>query len=228
MMLIVGLLGTASGWVTAWERARELEAVVQSLREELIDRALNAAVSGDSRQAERGDRPSRNGRGAARDLLQTLHGLALFYAGKPDEAIRHLEHAITQDPKNASAWFVLYWAYDYSGRYNENAQVGHAIAQQRMDVRTDYDELFQAQADLTSTSKDTCHRKTQQASSKKHRNWLIAYAIRSRVWSDLATDTSQLDHIQNAINDANMAEKPTPGNPYCPRPLVSIAYNRGN
>ncbi len=55
---------------------------------------------------------------------------------------------------------------------------------------------------------------------------MIAYAIRSRVWSDLATDTSQLDHIQNAIDDANMAEKLTPGNPFALTAGL-IAYNRG-
>ena len=215
--LIVGIVSTTSMML-------KLREVVLSLRSELTDRALEAAVSGDFRRAE--DAIEKAGWAKAPgDLLQTLRGLALFYAGDSNAAIDELNKAVTADPMNRAAHYVLYWAYDYAGKYDEATLTGHTIARLGLHPQTDYERLFRAQAELTSQLKPTLISDVSQL-IEEHRSWAIAYAVRSRLRSDLAVETMQMEDIQQAVADADIAQRLIPDSPFT-LTVALIALNRG-
>lgn len=223
--LIAGIIGTTSGWLTALGNQQQVERILSELRTreselrarltelqvELTDRALDAAISGDLEQA---NAAIERARVAETDpgLLATLSGLALFYDGQSDKAIRFLEDAVLANPGNSSAWSVLFWAYSHVGRYGSQSRAVEHMALNASTTQPDCDRLLNAQGMLYSTYPKRQIIQRLSDLIRRHGRWGAAYAIRAEAWSELGIETKCLEDFERAVDDVEAAESMLPDN----------------
>ena len=208
LMLLAGTV--TSTWqalraVTAEQAAR---AAVESLREELVDRAFDAVISGDFGAGQEAIKNARIA-GAPDDLLQTLDGLAFLFSGKNDEAVVRLKKATADNPDSLSALSALWWAYRNSADISSMFRVEKTLKERRLQPKNRYEDLFECLILTVNrpTEKSDVVIKRLDKLLQERKRWGAAYAIRAMAWQEHGLESMKIEDFRRAIDDFDQADR---------------------
>ena len=191
----------------AREAKEKYRVTLEDYWEELTDRAIDAAFSGDLTQTRHAIEKARMA-GAREDLLQTLDGLALFFDGANDDAIAVLENAVDENSDSLSALSGLWWAHRHSGDIEKMYEVEKRIRGRDIEPVADYERFFLCLIDAVTSPADgidhVIHRLDNLLTERNR--WGAAYAIRATAWREKAMESMELEDCAQAISDFNKAQ----------------------
>ena len=143
--LIAGVL-TSTWFAVRESRAKsELQATLQVLHEELIEKVILNAQS-DNQQGTDAAMQLAEQSGVPPSTRQMLEGIAHYYKGENEPAIRDLKAVLDLEPNNVTARAMLALAHIHNGEWNEYVreilQVRESVETQDTLVRHDYETLI--------------------------------------------------------------------------------------
>jgi serine/threonine protein kinase len=187
----------------AAEVAREAEK-----RQNAIDRALTAAMSGDLDAAEEAITEAERD-GASTGQIQMLRGQIALHRGQSGEAIRHLEEAVRLLPESVAARGMLAAAYASDGHWERCYRTIREMMQ--LTPSTPEDFLFKGYAEANLDPARGL-RMIKQAFDRRPMMG-IALLLRAEVRADVAQDTDDLAEADGAVQDARYARELLRDNP---------------
>ncbi len=113
------------------------------IREQAMDRALTAAMSGDLAEATEQITQAKT-HGATTAWVLMLAGQVDLFRGKTEDAVENLEAAVEQDPDSVAAQSMLAYAYLMDGKYTEYTK--RVATLDSLSPTTPEDYLFQGRA----------------------------------------------------------------------------------
>ena len=209
VLLLAGSIGTFSGWLAANRRSAELERSVSRLQDAFINRAMEAAFSGELETTREAIEDAKLA-DADPTLTSAIEGLALFCSGESERAIEMLRESTEANPDNATAWSALRWANYYNGEYDRmgvcleelNRIKEAGLLEQTEDDGRDFHRLLYAQ-----TQSATYPEEIQGLNDliSRHRGWGIAYAIRGHALDVQARRRQTIDAFEKSLDDFKLA-----------------------
>jgi tetratricopeptide (TPR) repeat protein len=135
-VLVVSL--ALGGWL-GWQSRQSSQQLEQERMRAAIDRALEAAWSGDRAAAEEAIEEAER-HGAANEWLPMLRGQIALYSPQTDEAVKQFELAVGLAPKSVAAKAMQATAYLYNGQFDRWADILESLG--ALSPKTPEDYLF--------------------------------------------------------------------------------------
>jgi tetratricopeptide (TPR) repeat protein len=136
MVLVVSL--ALGGWL-GWQSRQSSQQLEQERMQAAIDRALQAAWSGDRAAAEKAIKEAER-HGAPNEWVPMLRGQIALYSPKTDEAVKQFELAVAMAPKSVAAKAMQATAYLYNGQFDRWADILESLG--TLSPKTPEDYLF--------------------------------------------------------------------------------------
>jgi serine/threonine protein kinase len=232
------LLATATTGYFAWqahesdrlraeEKQKQEEEAIADKRRAAIERGMVAALAADLAEADRAVAEAEL-LGASAGETRMLRGFIAIYAGKPTEAVSHLELAVQLMPERVAPRALLAVAYFEAGG---NSQAGYRILNelQTTTATTPEDKLFKGQALATLHPAEGLLLMDEAMAERRSP---LGHVFRARAWFRLAEDTGTVSAADNAVAAAEIAKQLLPDNHFtlstsCNARLVAAAaYER--
>ena len=192
---------------TARKAKEELERALRRHWQTLADWAVDAVFSGDLEEARDAIRQARLAE-APPDLLQTLDGLALFFAGQNEEAIFELKKAAADNPNSLAALSALWWAYRNSADFSNMFRVEKTLKERKLQPQNRHEELFVCLilAVNRPTEKGDIVLERLNKLLQERKRWGAAHAIRATALQEHGLESKEVDDFRRAIEDFEEAE----------------------
>lgn len=207
----------------SWKKSTELEKIagdlqttVANLQTEILDRALADALAGDVSATEESLKRARQA-GADPKLIEVFRALAYLYGGELETSLRLLEASEVKNPDNFAVLAALYGAHAFSGHQKEVHELWQRIyhlESAQGTPRNDYERLLLISTKIFATSNPQALIEDVDDIISRHKRWGIAYAIRSDLKRQLAQQTQRMQHFRQALEDAALAQRYHPDNPF--------------
>jgi tetratricopeptide (TPR) repeat protein len=218
LLLLATAVASLFKWQASAAEVARLEAEQDQLAEKLareaekrqnaIDKALTAAMSGDLDAAEKAIVEAEQA-GASIGQVEMLRGQIALHRGQTSHARMHLQKAVEQLPKSVAARGMLAVAYAYDGDWE---QYGRMIQEmEQLTPTTPEDFLFKGYA--------VAYLEPEQGLQMIKRAFDlrpimgIALLLRAEVRAFVAEDKDNLDEAERAVLDAQYAKELLRNNP---------------
>ncbi len=219
--LIVALVGLAAASKEAAANRRltqQLSALLDDYREELTDKALLHAFSGDLRRAatvadQLESVTTTLGQKVRSGQSESLLGIAEFYRGNYEVAERHCDQARSMNPKLISAQALLALIYITSDRIDEYVELSQRLPRDAERDELDvFERLFLAHA----TTPTDCISAARELNSivAAHPSLAIARGMHAEALAHLATRFNQPEAIEQALSEIRTAKQLAPDTAY--------------
>ena len=192
------------------EAERRMQTTLRRLHDELIEKVILNAQSGD-----------REGTEAAMDLaeesgvpattLQMLEGIAHYYDGDNVSAIRVLEKVVELEPHNVTARAMLALSYGHNGRWVRYfREILQAQEEAKATERNDYESLILGCA-LMYLDTVRCVEMLQETVNR-HPEWIVARAMLAGAKGHRAIELPNADLAREALKETKLAADLLPDN----------------
>ncbi len=206
-----------STWLAyrAYRERDRAQALLAKLQDEIIDRALVAALGGDLAEAQKAIADARDIQ-ADTSLIETLDGLASLFGGQEQQAVVRFEKAVDKSPGDPRAWALLFCAYrhigDLDGYSLAEAKLQRlAQASQNLNV---YERLFLGYAESETHVAIADGVAKLRSVVKDRPSWGIARAMLAQSLANLGDDTRTSQYLDEAIHELSIAKSLLPENPF--------------
>ena len=191
----------------AEESSQVARSALRDLAEELLDRAMADAFSGDVESAKASIAKARTA-GASEVLLETLSAIATHLDGNDTEAIATLMRMTDKYPKDPLPLAALYFVRrNESEAYGINARLAELPPQPQSDYEKDYKTLLLSlpRAVRGDVSDITSVVASLDDVIARHRRWGMAYLTRANALMELGMESRDLSLFRKAISDIERA-----------------------
>jgi tetratricopeptide (TPR) repeat protein len=215
LSLVAGIVATTWMAMVARRAEEDYRRVLAGLWEELTDRALDAAFSGDLQQAQDAIDKARTA-GAPEDLLQTLDGLALFFSGDNAGAITKLENAVNENPNSLSALSALWWACGHAMHPDRMFEVESRIVRLASSPKSAYETLLLSLTQAIQGPPEEIAKVIERLDRliTSRRRWGVAYVVRASARMEYGMESRNIEDFRKAVADAQEAEDLLPGSSF--------------
>lgn len=208
LTLLIGTAGTT--WMAMKYRAAMVryKEILKDLGEELVDRAMADAFSGDLEGAKRSIAKAQEAE-APGNLLCTLEGIALDLGGDNKEAIKSLEQAVQEYPNDRLPLAALRFVRRAeSEEYLLQAHLAELPDQPQSEIERDYEKLLVCLSRDVRGERDDLMKVVHDLDEliMDHRRWGMAYLSRARAWMELGMESRDLGDFRKAIADIESAQ----------------------
>jgi serine/threonine protein kinase len=179
-------------------------------RQNALEKALMAAMSGDFKEAEK-EISEAELLGASTGQVHMLGGQVALYRGDTDAAIRHLEQAVRLIPDNVAAHAMLTMAYYHTGQTPRMQEVERVL--NTLTPKTAEDFLFKGQVEGQVPPIGRARTQTLDEAVRR-RDSVIARVARAEARANRALFLTDARDAEMALEDAHIARGMLPDNPF--------------
>ncbi len=171
---IVAIVLSLAAWAVVKER--ETRRVLELLHDEIVEKVVLAALSGDDESARRGMTLAK--RAQVPDVtLDLLEGILSYHCGENDDAVRYLESVLSRDPHNVLAHAQLAIAFrDRQFGFRRLSSMLSKSALSARSPRLNSSIVFSLKYTLASIVTLNLKEYFEEEDSDKEENWMRAVA----------------------------------------------------
>jgi serine/threonine protein kinase len=190
------------------DRQAHQERLLAEQRQNALERALTAALSGDFAGASKATNEAER-LGALPGEVHFLRGQVAFHRGDVFGARDHLEEALKAAPDNVAVRAVLALACYHSGRFGRFEQLARELDTMTPDTPEDF--LFKGHVEAI-IRPERAQRTL--AEALRRRDSFVARSVCAEARGHVALFTDEPSVAEMAVEDAQMAKRLLPGNPF--------------
>jgi serine/threonine protein kinase/tetratricopeptide (TPR) repeat protein len=206
--VVLAVLAGGIAGLFAYSASVSRQRMTELQRQQVIDGAVLAAMSGNFRAAEQAIQQAEL-LGASLGRIRMLRGQVALHQGQTAEAIQHLEQAARLMPDSVAAQSLRAMAWAEAGDWDRYYQVFQEV--NRLWPETAEDYLFKGWVESWELHSNRIMDTLDEA--VRRRDSAIARLIRARARAYLAIDTGDPAYVKLALEDAIVAKSMLPENP---------------